>query len=129
MRQNKSKSKTLKWLKVGAWIVGVALLLFVGLFFFTYWLEGKLERMVSERSNGVYTLELYGFDVSPFIGTVSVDSLSLVPDYQRWEQVQQQNKKAPRMLLDVQSGPIGIRNLNTFGILFGNDINLNELSL
>ncbi|WP_162051366.1 DUF748 domain-containing protein [Pontibacter pamirensis] len=99
----------------------------MGLFFLTIWLENKLERMVAEQSDGVYELQLHGLQLSPFIGNLSLDSLSLVPDYERWQQLNSQNKNASPTLLDLQSSDISLNGLNYLAVLLGRDPQLDEL--
>lgn len=111
-QRNNTNRKAKRWLTVGAWVFGLAVLLFVGLFFFTNWMQGKLERMVQEQSDGVYRLNLHGLEVSPFIGSVSVDSLSLQPDYERWQQLQQQGAKTAGTLLDLRAHAIQLQGVN-----------------
>lgn len=125
----KSSKKAKHWLKISAWVFGLSVLLFVGLLGFTNWLQQKAERMVATESDGVYQLKLYGLEISPFIGSISLDSLSLVPDYERWEKLQKQNKKTARMLLDLQSSKVSVRGLDMLGILFGNEVDLNQIIL
>lgn len=130
MRYEKSKNKkSLYWLKVGAWAVGFALLLFVGYFFFTVWLQGKLERTVQTQSNGIYKLQLYGLQASPFTGLLAADSLSLVPDYERWHELKRQQQPVSRTLLDLETGNVELQGLNFFGILLGRYMKLDKLGV
>ncbi|WP_276496049.1 hypothetical protein [Pontibacter litorisediminis] len=126
---NKKSAKTIKWLKAGAWVLGLALLLFISLFFFTVWLENKVERMVSEQSKGIYKLQLYGLTTSPFIGSLSVDSLRLQPDYKKWKQLMQQGQEVPRTLLDLHAGAIHLRNLSYAKALFKQQVQLEEMEV
>ncbi|WP_147294212.1 hypothetical protein [Pontibacter diazotrophicus] len=127
MRYNDDENNKVKrWLKIGAWTFGIALFLFVGLFFLTIWLENKLERMVAEQSDGVYELQLHGLQLSPFIGNLSVDSLSLTPDYERWQQLNSQYKDVSPTLMDLQSREIALNGLNYLAVLFGSDPQLDE---
>ncbi|MCJ8163661.1 hypothetical protein MKJ04_02330 [Pontibacter sp. E15-1] len=128
-KQKNTGNKAKHWLKIGAWIVGVALLLFAGLIFFTDWLERKLEHTVAQQSNGVYSLQLYGFQVSPFAGAVSADSLSLVPDYARWEELRSQKKEVSRTLLDLSTGTVDLTGLNFLKMLLGKGVSLDRLAV
>ncbi|WP_157593646.1 hypothetical protein [Pontibacter actiniarum] len=128
-QRNNTNRKAKRWLTVGAWVFGLAVLLFVGLFFFTNWMQGKLERMVQEQSDGVYRLNLHGLEVSPFIGSVSVDSLSLQPDYERWQQLQQQGAKTAGTLLDLRAHAIQLQGVNLLGTLFGSNVDVEQLRL
>ncbi|MHA6247813.1 hypothetical protein ACXYMU_07760 [Pontibacter sp. CAU 1760] len=123
------QSKAKHWLKVGAWVVGIALLLFVGLIFFTDWLQQRIEHNVQKQSKGVYSLRLHGLQVSPFAGALSVDSLQLKPDYQRWQQIAQQDQEAPRTLLDLRTKAIEITGLNYFKMLFGKGVTIGKLGV
>lgn len=125
--KNDKKNKGKRWLKIGAWFFGIALFLFVGLFFLTIWLENKMERMVAEQSDDVYELQLHGLQLSPFIGNLSIDSLSLNPDYERWQQLSSQDKDVSPTLLDLQSKAIELNSLNWLAVLFGSDPQLDEL--
>ncbi|WP_299760539.1 hypothetical protein [uncultured Pontibacter sp.] len=109
--------------------MGVALLLFVGLFAFTFWLESKIENMVAKQSNGVYRLQLYGLETSPFLGSLSVDSLSLAPDYKRWEELNGKGQQVPRTLLDLRTNGISMRRLSYAKVLFSQDVVLDELAV
>ncbi|TPE43150.1 AsmA family protein [Pontibacter mangrovi] len=122
-------SKLKKWLKVIAWVVGVSLLVFVGLFFFTFWLESKLERMVEAQSKGVYKLRLYGLSTSPFIGSLAVDSLELQPNYERWQELSKKRSSTPRTLLRLHTGPINLRKLSYVKALLKQKIQLDELEV
>ena len=125
MRTHDEKNIRAKhWLKIGAWLMGIALLLFVGLFIFTNWLQHKLEQSVQKQSKGVYRLAIFGFQVSPFAGTLSADSLSLVPDYSRWHALQSQHQEVSRTLLDLQTNTLQLRGINFFSILIGQDVKL-----
>ncbi|AKD04789.1 hypothetical protein POKO110462_10115 [Pontibacter korlensis] len=119
--------KTNKWLKVTAWVVGIALVLFLGLFIFTFWLEGKIERMVADQSKGVYKLQVFGLSTSPFVGSLSVDSLSLKPDYDRWNELSSQGSNVSRTLVEFQTGSVAIRKLSYFKVLFNNSVQLDEI--
>ncbi|MCC9135313.1 hypothetical protein ACFSKU_11725 [Pontibacter silvestris] len=127
MIRNNAKAKA--WLKAVCWTVGIALLLFTGLFFFTNWLENKIETMVYQESDGVNKLQLYGLHVSPFLGSVSVDSLSLTPDYERWQQLQNTDTKTSRMLIDIHTKKTKLRGLNTIGLVMGKSVKLDKLVL
>ncbi|GAA4427623.1 hypothetical protein GCM10023188_10940 [Pontibacter saemangeumensis] len=105
----------------------MSLLLFVGFFFFTIWLQAKLERTVQKRSNGVYKLQLYGLQASPFTGLLSADSLSLVPDYGRWQQLQQQ--QVAQTLLCLKSSHIELQGLSLINVLFGRPLTLSLLEV
>ena len=120
-------SKTSKWLIAGVVVFGVAILLFVGLHLFTQWFQKKLETSVQEQSDGVYTLTLYGFETSPFVGAVSVDSLSLNPDYARWEELKGNGKEVSRTLLSFKSGAIQLNQLSFFKMLFKKNVDLGSL--
>ncbi|GAB3527041.1 hypothetical protein GCM10027443_02990 [Pontibacter brevis] len=74
-------------------------------------------------------MQLYGLQLSPFIGNVSVDSLSLMPDYERWEQLHSQNQDVQPMLLDVQSKSIDVVGVNYLAVLFGKDVDVDEVSI
>ncbi len=123
------QSKAKHWLKVGAWIVGLALFLFVGLLFFTDWMQGKLERTVAKQSDGVYALQLYGLQVSPFAGAVSADSLKLIPDYKRWKELHSQKKEVANSLLDLRAQALDLRGLNFLKVLLGKNISLDRLAV
>ncbi|MCX2739218.1 DUF748 domain-containing protein [Pontibacter anaerobius] len=127
--KNQNSNKVKKWLKVVAWVVGVAQLLFIGLFFFTAWLEHKIERMVADQSKGVYKLQVYGLETSPFIGSLSVDSLALTPDFKKWQALSEQGQKVPRTLLNLQASAINLRNFNYAKALFSQDVQLDELKV
>ncbi|WP_266205708.1 hypothetical protein [Pontibacter kalidii] len=131
MRHNSDKSsfKAIKWLKVIAWVVGVALFLFVGLFFFTIWLQNRIERTVAEQSKGIYSLQLHGLETSPFLGSLSVDSLSLVPDYRRWQELSEQEQEVPRTLLGLRTGAIHLRKLSYTKALLKQEVQLDELEV
>ena len=130
MRDSKNdKSKSKKWFKVGAWVLGIALFLFVGLFFFTSWLESKIERTVQERSNGVYSLQLYGFGVSPFIGNLSIDSLTLKPDYERWQQLSGQHEETPATLLDLSTHEVELEGISVLKLIFSNKAQVDLLAI
>lgn len=85
--------------------------------------------MVAKQSNGVYKLQIHNLEISPFLGGASVDSLSLVPNYARWEALQKDTVKTPRMLLDLQTGPARIRGLNFFKALFKQEVAIENLDL
>ncbi|MEJ8802400.1 hypothetical protein [Pontibacter sp. H249] len=121
------KSKSKKWLITGSIIVGITILLFTGLYVFNFWLENKIESSVHKQSKGVYTLKLHGLETSPFVGLVSVDSLSLTPDYKRWEQLREQQQEVSRTLLDLKSKSISLNSLNFFNMLFRNNVTLESL--
>lgn len=127
--KDKSASRAKKWLKVAAWIMGISLFFFVGLIFFTTWLQHKLEDLVAEQSKGVYRLQLHGLEASPFVGSVSVDSLSLNPDYERWQELNKQKNEVPRTLLALRSGPVRLQHLNFFKALFKQKVQLEELEI
>ena len=103
------------------------MLLFIGQYVFTVWLENKLEDSVQQQTNGVYRLELYGFETSPFIGNLSLDSLMLKPDYQRWQQLKAQGQDVSRTLLDLKSREISVNGLSLFKMIFNNNVNLDSL--
>jgi hypothetical protein len=128
IKNNGSHRKTKRILKACAWVAGIALILFVGILFLTMWLQHKVENTVQEQSNGVYTLRLYGLQVSPVLGNLKVDSLSLVPDPARWQQLQQE-AEVPSSILDLQASDVALSGLNTFGMLFGKNIQLDLLAV
>jgi hypothetical protein len=123
----KNKSKAKKWLIVGSILVAVSMLLFVAQYMFTEWFHNKLETSVYEQSDGVYKLKLYGFESSPFVGNVSVDSLTLTPDYKKWEKLKGQNKEVSRTLLDLKSSAIALNNLSFFKMVFKSKVDLGSL--
>ncbi|MBB6610188.1 hypothetical protein H7F15_03980 [Pontibacter sp. Tf4] len=123
------KNTTSKWLKIGAWLIGIALILFVGFFFFSGWLQGKVERMTEKESNGLYKLKLHGLDVSPFLGHLEVDSLTLEPNYERWQQLKQEKQHVPRMLFRIRTAAFSASGLNLLGIAFGKPLDASELNL
>ncbi|MBW7468542.1 hypothetical protein ABID22_003948 [Pontibacter aydingkolensis] len=129
MRKIKHKDKAKKWLIAGSVIVVIVMLLFIGQYVFTQWMEHKLEKMVQQQSDGVYELDLYGFETSPFIGSVSVDSLKLTPDYERWKQLKQQNKEVSRMLLNLKADAVTISRLSFFKMLFRKNVDLERLEV
>ncbi|RIJ41562.1 AsmA family protein [Pontibacter oryzae] len=128
-QNNKSSKKAKHWLQISAWVFGISVFLFVGLLGFTNWIQNKVERMVAQQSDGVYDLKLYGLEISPFIGSMSVDSISLVPDYERWEMLQKQGNETARMLLDLQTGEVAVRGLDMISVLFGKKVDLDALIL
>lgn len=105
------------------------MLLFTGILFFTSWLQHKIESSVQKQSNGIYELMLYGLQTSPFLGGLSVDSLTLVPDPERWQQLRKQEKDVPSALLEVRTKVVEFRGLNYFGILFGRHPRLDLLKV
>lgn len=121
--------KVNKWLKVAAWVTGAALILFVGLFFFTIWLEQKVERLVTDQSKGVYKLQLHGLKISPFLGNLAADSVLLQPDYTKWKELSLQGQEVPRVLLDLRTGPVNLRNLSHMKALFERQVQLAELEV
>ncbi|WP_347160386.1 hypothetical protein [Pontibacter chitinilyticus] len=129
MRRKDTKNNAKHWFWTGAIIVGLALLLFVGFFFFNGWMQRKLERMVHKQTNGIYTLHLLGFQASPFTGTLSIDSIALEPDLNRWEQLEKQDTKAPAMLVEITSGPLALRGLNYSRMLFREGLGMHLLRL
>jgi phenolic acid decarboxylase len=129
IEKNNINKKMKRLLKAGAWVAGIVLFLLIGLLFFTTWLQNKVENTVQEQSDGVYTLQLYGLQVSPLIGNVSVDSLSLVPDPKRWQQLHQQEAEVFSSLMGLQARSVALRGLNSFEVLFGKDIQLDVLAL
>ncbi|OKL41421.1 hypothetical protein A3841_10200 [Pontibacter flavimaris] len=108
-------------------MVGVAVFLFVGLFFFTIWMQHRLERMVAAQSKGVYRLHLHGLETSPFLGSLSVDSLILKPDHERWQQLSKQGQKVPRTLLELRTGTINLRKLSYTRAFLKQEVRLDEL--
>ncbi len=123
----KNKSKAKKWLIVGSILVAVSMLLFVAQYMFTEWFHKKLEKSVYEKSDGVYRLKLYGFESSPFVGNVSVDSLTLTPDYKKWEELNKKDKEVSRTLLDLKSSAITLNNLSFFKMVFKSKVDLGSL--
>ncbi|MBC5991786.1 AsmA family protein [Pontibacter cellulosilyticus] len=127
IRQTKQKDKAKKWLVVGSVILGVALFLFIGQYVFTNWLQQKLEKTVNNNTDGVYQLELFGMETSPFVGTLSVDSLALTPDYDRWKELKSQGKDVSRTLVELRSKAISLNRLSFFKILFQNNVDLDSM--
>ncbi|MDX5436991.1 MAG: CCDC28 family protein [Pontibacter sp.] len=125
--KRKENNKAKKWLIAGAIVIGISILLFVGLHVFTLWFQRKLETTVHEQSKGIYTLDLYGFETSPFVGAVSVDSLSLQPDYARWEELSSQGEEVPRSLLSFKSKAIELNRLSFYKMIFKRNVDLGSL--
>ena len=126
MKQKKD-NKAKKWLIAGAIVVGISILLFVGLHVFNLWFQRKLEQTVHEQSKGVYSLELFGFETSPFVGAVSVDSLALVPDFDKWKELKKRRQDVSATLLELKSKSINLNSLSFFKMLFKNNVDLGSL--
>lgn len=124
-RNNKSK----KWLIAGAVVLVLGILFFVGLHVFTSWFENKLETTVHEQSDGVYTLKLYGFQASPFVGSVSVDSMSLQPDLATWDSLKNTGGEVSRTLLELNTAGVQLSRLSFFDMMFRKKVDLGSLSV
>ena len=97
-------------------------------------MQRKLETAVQEQTKGLYTLKLYGLETSVPRGQLTVDSLSLKPNYKVWERNASErnadtisNGKVPAMLFDLRSKSFSVSGVNVVGLLFRKAIKLNAL--
>lgn len=84
---------------------------------------------MAEQSKGVYQLRMYGFETSPFKGSLSVDSLYLEPDYDTWKALHDQGQQVPRTLLELRTGPVVLYKLSYAEALFQGNVQVQELSV
>lgn len=124
---SKENVKKKPLIKIGIGIAGFVLLYFVGLFFFNNWLENKIESKFYADSNGVNKLQLFGFQVSPLSGNISVDSISLKPDFKRWQQLQDSDTETSRTLINLHARKAKLSGLNTLGVLTGKKVKLKKI--
>jgi hypothetical protein len=128
---NNRIGKYKNWLLAGAGLVVVLLIgLLVAGSCFSEWIEHRLEKEVTSRSKGLYTLHLGNVDASLLAGSLEMDSLSLVPDYAKWQALKKQ--QAPELaerLLIFRAERLKLSGINFLGAYLGKPLKLDGIRL
>ena len=100
------------------------------MFYLQPWLQKKLEATVSERTAGLYSLSLRNLEVSLLGGSLTLDGLTLTPDFKVWEkQKQKDTVAAPPIVGQMKAAQLQLQGLSYIGLLLQKPLQLDKIYL
>lgn len=114
----------------GAVVLTVAILLLIVVQNLNSWAEKKLKEQVAAKSKGLYSLQVGQVEISLLAGSVTLDSLKLIPTTSLWKQMQKKSPaQAPASLSEVTAARVQVRGVPLMKLLFGGDFGIKALHI
>ncbi|MFD2244892.1 hypothetical protein [Pontibacter ruber] len=83
------------------------------------WLQQKIETSVKEQTKGLYTLQVKELHTSILTGSITLDSVQLVPNEKLWEQKQKSGQDSlPTTLVTINAKQLHLSGIGIGSLLF-----------
>ena len=120
---------------VWKWIIGIVVFLIiviigVGLYFNSNWkpiLETKLKEVVSNSTNGLYSLKYDDLDLNLTLGNVTLKNAELIPDSVVYQQLVQK-KLAPNSRYHIKLDALKVRRFNLWDVIMNRKLFINNIA-
>lgn len=115
------------YILLGGLLAFLALLIFLANFYVEPVLRRRLQTIIVEGSDSLYTYSLGNLHVNFFGGNVAVHNLEIAVDSSRYNQLKD-NDDLPSLVMQLNIKQAHIRGVGVLSLLFGKKVIINEIS-